>query len=493
MSRHSIPALALAATLVAAPVAVQAQTAPAAQKEPPAAVASADTARLSLDEALSRALTASDEIRLAQSDVDMAKAQVRAARAQALPQVNANLGYTRTFASPFGGGGGLSIPDSLRFSPDSTASLPDRVGYLEQNAGMAGLAGIGGLFSGLPFGQENTYTATVSASQTLYSGGRTGAALRIARNYREASELGLTEQRSEIELQVRTAYTQAQLAQEMETIARAAMDQAEAFLAQERLRQRAGESSDLDVLRAEVSRDNLRPQLVQATNAAELAQLELKRLLNLPTRQPLKLTTPLEAPDGTTAVADAEQATAGRASVAAAERQVAIREEQIRIARGAFLPSVSLQAHYGRQLQPSDAFALGGDWRSDAAASVSVSVPIFSGGQRSAELQQARIETERARLQLSQLREGVQVQYEQARGESERARTAIAARQTTVESAQRVYDLTVLRYQRGLATQLEVSQSRLELLQARSNLAQAIADLRIAEARVQRAAGPATP
>jgi outer membrane protein TolC len=492
MSRHSIPALALAATLAAAPVAAQAQTAPAAKKEPPAAVASTDTARLSLDEALSRALTASDEIRLAQSDVDLAKAQVRAARAQALPQVNANLGYTRTFASPFGGGS-FSIPDSLRFSPDSTASLPDRVGYLEQNAGMAGLSGIGGLFSGLPFGQENTYTATVSASQTLYSGGRTGAALRIARNYREASELGLAEQRAEIELQVRTAYTQAQLAQEMETIARAAMDQAEAFLAQEKLRQRAGESSDLDVLRAEVSRDNLRPQLVQATNAAELAQLELKRLLNLPTRQPLKLTTPLEAPDGTTAVADAEQATAGRASVAAAERQVAIREEQVRIARGAFLPSVSLQAHYGRQLQPSDAFALGGDWRSDAAASVSVSVPIFSGGQRSAELQQARIETERARLQLSQLREGVQVQYEQARGESERARTAIAARQTTVESAQRVYDLTVLRYQRGLATQLEVSQSRLELLQARSNLAQAIADLRIAEARVQRATGPATP
>jgi len=54
-----------------------------------------------------------------------------------------------------------------------------------------------------------------------------------------------------------------------------------------------------------------------------------------------------------------------------------------------------------------------------------------------------------------------------------------------------VYDLTVLRYERGLATQLEVSQSRLELLQARSNLAQATADLRIAVARVERAAGGA--
>lgn len=481
MNRSSIAAAA-ALLLAATSPALQAQQAPAA-------ATGRDTVALSLEAALTRALSESDEIRLARSEVQLAAAEVRATRAQALPQLNANLAYTRTFASPFGGGGGISLPDSLRFAPDSTAPLAQRVSYLERNTPAAGLIGLGSLFSGLPFGQENTYTATLSGSQTLFSGGRTGAALRIARSYRSAAELTLVEREAEITLQVRTAYTQAQLAQELATIARAALEQAEAFLAQERLRQRAGESSDLEVLRAEVSRDNLRPQLVQAENAAQLALLELKRLLNLPAGQPLRLTSPLDAPARVAADADAALATAQRASVAVAERQLAIREEGIRIARGAFLPSVSVQAHYGRQLQPSSMFALGEEWRGDAAATLAVSVPIFSGGQRTAELQQARIEAERARLQLSQLREGVQVEYEQARGEAERARTAIAARQTTVQAAQRVYDLTVLRYQRGLATQLEVSQSRLELLQARSNLAQAVADLRIAAARVERATG----
>ncbi|HEU4561587.1 MAG TPA: TolC family protein [Longimicrobium sp.] len=484
MNRSSIAAAA-AFLLACAPLGVHAQQAPRA-----AAAASADTVSLTLDAALTRALGESDEIRLARSEVGLANAEVRATRAQALPQLSANVAYTRTFASPFGGGGGgITLPDSLRFSPDSTLSLAQRVSYLERNTPNAGLMGIGSLFSGLPFGQENTYTATLSGSQTLFSGGRTGAALRIARSYRSAAELTLVEREAEITLQVRTAYTQAQLAQELSTIARAALEQAEAFLAQERLRQRAGESSDLEVLRAEVSRDNLRPQLVQAENAAQLAQLELKRLLNIPAGQPVRLTSPLDAPAQAAAEADAALATAGRASVAAAEQQVAMREEGIRIARGAFLPTVSLQAHYGRQLQPTSMFAFGESWRGDAAATLNVSVPIFSGGQRTAELQQARLEAERARLQLSQLREGVQVEYEQARGEAERARTAITARQTTVQAAQRVYDLTVLRYQRGLATQLEVSQSRLELLQARSNLAQAIADLRIAAARVQRATG----
>ena len=50
-----------------------------------------------------------------------------------------------------------------------------------------------------------------------------------------------------------------------------------------------------------------------------------------------------------------------------------------------------------------------------------------------------------------------------------------------MDVAQRVYDLTVLRYERGLATQLEVTDARLSLLQARSNLAQAIADYHIAD------------
>jgi outer membrane protein TolC len=467
-----------AALLLAAPRAGAAQT---------AAPAPGDTVGLTLEAALARALGESEEIRLARSQVQVADAQVRAARAAALPQLDGTVTYTRTFASPFGGGGGISLPDSLRFDPDTTAALADRVRYLERNAGNAGLSGLGSLFSGLPFGQENTYTAQLSASQLLYSGGRTGAAMRIARSYREAARLTLEEERAEVELRVRTAYTQALLAGEIAGISQAALAQADAFLAQERLRRTAGEASELEVLRAEVSRDNLRPQLVEATNAAELAMLELKRLLDLPLDQPLRLASPLAVP-ADTAAADAA-AVARRAALAAAERQVAIREEQVKVARGAFLPSVSLQAHYGKQLQPSSMFGFEGDWRGDAAASLSVSIPLFNGLRRNAELQQARVEAEQARLQLAQLREGAQLQFEQARGEAQRARASIAARETTVAAAQRVHDLTVLRYGRGLATQLEVSQARLELLQARSNLAQAVADLRIADARLRRAMG----
>jgi outer membrane protein TolC len=116
--------LLLAALAAGAPRALPAQTAPAA---PGAPAARRDTVSVSLEEALSRALTQSNDVRLAESEVRLAATQVTAARSAALPQLSANLGYTRTFQSPFGGGGGISIPDSLRFSPDSTAPLAERV------------------------------------------------------------------------------------------------------------------------------------------------------------------------------------------------------------------------------------------------------------------------------------------------------------------------------------------------------------------------------
>jgi hypothetical protein len=68
-----------------------------------------------------------------------------------------------------------------------------------------------------------------------------------------------------------------------------------------------------------------------------------------------------------------------------------------------------------------------------------------------------------------------------------------------VEQAQRVDDLTVLRYEQGLATQLEVSDARLGALQARTNLAQAVSAFYLAGAGVSRALGtpmltpPVTP
>lgn len=484
---HDLKHALIAGVLLIGTALASALTAPAlAAQQPRTPPQQTGVIPLTVEEAVIRALFGSQEAKLARLQLDLAAADVKEARAAALPSLDASLDYTRTYASPFNTGGGFVLPDSLKFTPDSTASIEQRLRYIEKNAANAGLGGLGSLFGNLPLGQVNGYVARLSGSQTLYSGGKVGAALRIARNYQDGVRFQINEQLADVELNVRTAYYRAVLAVELEKIASAALDQASAFSAQTKLRKDAGTASELDVLRAEVEMENLRPQLVQARNASALAILELKKLLDIPAGATLALTTPLDVPTDTTnrTTLDVNR----RASVASAEKQVAIRESAIKVAKADYQPQVSLRFNLGSQAFPARTFDLGsGQWRPDVSATLGVSLPIFNGFRTQAAVQQARIELTQSQLQLEQTRENVTLEFEQARGERDRALASLASQQTTVGQAQRVYDLTVLRFDRGLSTQLEVTDARLALLRSRTNLAQAIADYRIADAKLIRA------
>ena len=81
------------------------------------------------------------------------------------------------------------------------------------------------------------------------------------------------------------------------------------------------------------------------------------------------------------------------------------------------------------------------------------------------------------------------MEYEQALGEFRRAQRQLTAAASTVAQAERVYDLTEMRYAEGLATQLDVSNARLALQQARLNQIQAFHDAYLAVARAERALG----
>jgi hypothetical protein len=239
-------------------------------------------------------------------------------------------------------------------------------------------------------------------------------------------------------------------------------------------------ASELEVLRATAT-ENLRPQLVEARNAAEVCCSTAT--VDLPLTQPI-------VHDGAGGAdvrryhrrprshADGDD----RLLVTAADRQVSIRNGDDRVELPVGRAPDELRGSSSRPcIRPS-----GTPLRRDVSASVAVQLPLFTGFRRMAELHEAQIELDKSRLQLGQLREGVQVEYQRARGERARALSSIAARTRNVEQAQRVHDLTVLRYEQGLATQLEVSDGRLALLQARTNLAQATADFLLADAGVDR-------
>lgn len=438
---------------------------PGVSQEP----APGDTLPLSLSAAVARGVSLSEEVQTALAARQVAEGQVVQARSGAFPQVTATLGYNRTLASIF---------DDLVLGP------PPGEG---ENGGEEDP------FAGLPFGRPNTWNASLGITQPLYSGGRVGTGLDIARHVRRAADLEVAEMEAEMAWQVRTAYLQAVLAAEFVSIAREAHQLATEQLERVELFHRQGTASEFDVLRARVERDNLEPNIVEAVNARRLAELDLKRLINVPAEQPVELVTPLEARVADVDRAALREALERRPALQALDAVVAAREGGVRIARAERLPTVGLGATFAYQAFPQNVAPIDTDWRRDWMVGVQVSLPVFTGFRVRGEVQEARAEHTRAALQRDQARQGMELELEAALGEFDGARAQIEARRATVAEARRTLELAELRYRSGLATQLDISSARLLLEQARVNEAQSLFTYLNAVARLERVSGGEVP
>jgi outer membrane protein TolC len=424
-----------------------------------------DTLRLSLDGAVAKALEESEEIQVARAQVDQAASQITQATAAALPHLSANLTYNRTIKSIF---------DDIQFFPE------------DDTAGAGGDGGLGDL----PFGRPNTYLTSLQVTQLLWAGGSVGAARRAATLFRSASENQLAETESDIVFQVRTAYLNAVAARRLNEIAVQSQQVALGHLRQVESFRQAGTASEFDLLRARVDYENRNPAVVQTDNAAQLALLELKRLVNVSADQPLELTTQ----GGVEMVQVDETVLADlvmdRPVLRAAQENIGMREAAVTVYRAQRWPSLSLLGNLGFQAFPNRVTPPGFDrWRKDWYVALGVSWDVFNGLQTKGQIAEAQAQLRQARVEEAQLKEALEIRLEAGLADYRMALAQLEARQETVTLAERAHELAESRFANGLSTQLEVSDAGLLLDEARVNQVQAMYDYVKALAQLERLSG----
>jgi outer membrane protein TolC len=436
-----------------------------------------DTLGLSLEDAVARAQETSEEARLADAQVQVAGAQLVSARASVLPQLRLSGSYNHVMAS-------------------ARAQAVNSI-----------------------YAQPNTYNINANLSQNLFQGGREFAALRAAQRTRSAAELTEEETRAQLALDVQRAYLGAVLAGQLVGIQEANLELARSQLEQVQRFEAAGRAARYDVLRARVQRANLEPLLIQAQNDRELAELELKRLVNVPVEQPLRLTTEDDTAALARVVAEVERSVGEgeRASLRAAELTEQAQREGVRIARADFLPTVSVFVQSGFQAYPTMnrlpelrgqvitidcppggqegrvCTTQNGGFFGDRSLGVQLSWSLFDGLRAKGGVDLARAQARVAQLELARTREAVAIEVAAARATLTRSRSLFEANRQNVAEAQEAYRLATLRYSRGLSTQLEVQDAQLALLTAEINLARSANDLYLAAAELARASGATIP
>jgi outer membrane protein TolC len=448
--------------------------------------------RLTLAEAVRRATERGEEVRLAQSSVSDAHAQVVQARADAMPQVRLGMTYQRTFASPLRSSTtGSSLPP---FAPDTSLPVDQRLKYLEDEYPNAVQRGLSGLFSNSSFGAANTWTGNMTVSQLLFQGNKVGAGLRGARAFERGAREQLEETRQDISYRTRQAYLNALYAERLVAIAEGGKALSEEQLRRVELNQRVGGAADYDLLRAQVEAANQEPVVIAARNDRDIAMLQLRALVNVPPETPIELDATVLASADTTTEVDWEairSLAATRAAIAVAEANVEVRRQVVTYYRGDLWPALRFNLYLGAQAYPSGFTPQ--TWRKDWNAAMSVSWPIFEGFRTRGQISQARAQLDQAELQLAQQREAVSLEVDRARAELMRARALLTARRQTVIQATRAQHLASVRFANGIATPLEVSDARLALQQAQLNEAQATRDYLVGMAAMEKALGRPVP
>ncbi|MEK7402076.1 MAG: TolC family protein [Gemmatimonadota bacterium] len=449
--------------------------------------------QVSLEDAIRLADRTSESVEIARAAVTRANGQQMLARSLFLPQVNGSLSYGKTLKSQFEALAS-SGPDTATFrslcSPriDPTATAGERTIALNQALTCQGGGGID--FSKVGFGAKNSWTFGLQFSQNVFTGGR-ATGQRIASSAgRRAADVELTAQRAQLILDITQAYYNAVLASRLADIAHASMGWNEDVLRQTTKAREVGSSSEFDLLRAQVSRDNYVPIVLQRKSDRNVALLRLKQLLEMPLDDSLQLTTDIDVAPMATMVgmvaagAKPDTSADARATVREAAENVRAQEGLLRAARGDRLPSVAVTSGYQRLFFPTTTFPQFGDFAENWTLGVTIGTSLFSGGRTAGNFMMADASLREARARHKQAREFAALDSRIALSQLEQAEAAWRASQGTAEQARKAYGIDEIRYREGISTQTDLTSSRLLVEQAMVNRAVAARDYAVARMRM---------
>jgi len=433
-----------------------------AQEPAPAPAGAAPAVRLTVDEAVAVAIAASPRLASLSALEAAAEAQARGARADRWPQVDLGAGYTRR----------SEVPELAIFAPTNDPAKPvERIVVF-------------------PNIQDN-WRLRAGIAMPIWTWGRIGGQVDAAEQGRAAAGADLDAGRADLVLETKTAYWSLVTARESVRVLQEEMRAYDAHLADARNRERFGMAARNEVLAVQVERDRVELERLRAEAGSDIAEANLRRLLDLPPAARVEPAEPLAAaaappPDVEALVAEAQ---AGRAERKALAARAAAAQAITGAEHGSRLPQVVVSGGYTYANPNRDIVPPTATWTDTWDVGVGLAWSVLDGGKRSANEARARAQADAVRQQLRELDRGIRLEVTERALELRTAAARLAVAQRSVESAAESRRVAGDRYREGVIPSSELLDA--EVAHERAVLArtEALATLRLAAAGLDRAVG----
>jgi len=409
---------------------------------------------LTFDQALQRALSANEGLKVAQEKVVETQGRVQEAKTNFLPQVNLGYSYTPSQRFPT-----IRIPAGI-FGPE------------EQTFQAA-------------FARENSLQLFIN--QPIYTGGRLRSVYGITTSSLDASKLELDRTRQEIEYRVVETFYAALMNQRGVAVAEEQIRLNEKQLELAKARFEAGSVARLDVLQAEVELANSKARRIQAKAQVDASMQALRSVLSLPQTQPLQLNGSLDEPVVGHAREELDQLLPQRPDLRAFNARHEAAEYSSQLAQSEWKPSLSFTGNM--QYQQDSLGSLMARDNQSYQFGIAFSMPLFGAPGAAARRSVAQSQMRQAEHGLRYATDNARLELETAWTALEASAEVVTTQEKALELARESVSIAQVSYENGVITSAELNDAQVRLLQTEWLLMQAKYARITAAARAKVAAG----
>lgn len=426
---------------------------------------------LTLEEAQNYAIEHNKELKNIKADIKLSEVRIKNTRAQGLPQLQGSMDYRTNF--------NYEVQFSASTSGEPT--IPDINYDVLDQGDQEVLAAIQQMMA--PSGpaiitMKDQANASVQLSQLIFSG-QYLVGLETAKIVKELSEKQYLKSEKDIKERVANIYYLILISENSLDIINKNIENLQKVLEHTKNMYNSGmvEKSDVDQIKVNLSK--LKNSRESTRRNIQLNYNLMRIQLGITDNRNIQLTNSLTEflDDRDISLLNTNFDMDKNITYQIMENQEMISKQQVKLQKWTYAPTLSGFYSYTEKLLTTDF-----DLSPKNAAGVTLSIPLYSGGSRKAQLDEARINLDKTKRQKSLLADQLKMQERQLRYDLQSAFENYKTQKDNVEVAKSLYENFANKYQQGMISSLDLTQANNNYLQAEGDYLSSV--LKLLQARL---------
>jgi outer membrane protein TolC len=346
---------------------------------------------------------------------------------------------------------------------------------------------------GVQFGTQYTGNAGINLQQMIFNGSYF-VGLKASKTYTELSRKDLVKTQTDVVEAIKKAYYSVLVSKERIELLEKNYQRLDTLLKQTKALYENGFTEKIDLNRVQVQFNNIANLRNNAVIGLEVSYNLLKFQMGLPIAANIELSDELETLKFLALDDDFKKdfQYSNRIEYNILQVNKSLVELDIKNTKSQYLPNISLFGSYGASYGTSafnSMFQFGENWRTLGTLGITANLPIFDGLQKNRIVQQKKTRLNQIENNLELVKNQIDLQQDQASKTFQTYLQTLRTQRENMELSKEVYDVTVIKYQQGVGSNLEVIDADAAYKEAQTNYYAALYDALIASVEVEKAYG----